>query len=265
MFKRSVVPFHTLVVIFSLFALLLSGCVVKSGPKEFTGPAQIESKSAPDSGDRLAKAFTTTANGAKKFMFSGWSVTKIQKRNSGFYFTGGYDKEKGYNMDARIFGQPFRYYRWGQDVYVSEEENWRKINPAESPMEPFADFGNLAFLADSATQLPDGEVLGNKCYVYRIDLNNMEAMKAAMFSGAVTPENYLQSAGDQFFNRLTMRLTFWVGEKDNFIYQYKTETTMPVPDAGSLYQEVYCKFWDFNSNTVNIQGPERIEKYLVKD
>lgn len=246
-----------------LIALFISGCAIKSGPRDFTGLTQPEARQDAGAGDRLAKAFTHTVQNGNRFMFSGWSVTKVQKRNSGFYYNGGYDREKGFNMDAHILGQPFRYYRWGNDVYISEEEKWRKAKPAETPMEPFADLEKIVYLTDQALRLPDEEVLGNQCFVYRITLKDAEAFEAAMFAGAMEVGT-LQPAGRQF-NQVTMQLTFWIGKKDNFIYQYKVETTMPVPGAGSLYQETYCRFWDYNSASINIQGPERLQNYLVEE
>lgn len=243
-------------------AVLLAGCTIKSGPREFPGQTEVKTTPAPEAGQTLAKSFTKTAADGKRFMYSGWAVTKIQKRNAGLYFTGGYDREKGYNMDARIFGQPFRYYRWGNDVYVSEEDKWRKASPSEKPLEPFADFEKLQFLADGAVRLPDGEVLGEKCSVYRITLEREEAFKAARAMGF---ENLQEdTVTDTFFDGLKMELTIFVGKDDNYIYQYNTVTTMPVPGAGSLYQEVSLRFWDYNGANVNLQTPDKLEPYLIK-
>ncbi|MHB9096184.1 MAG: hypothetical protein ACYC21_16095, partial [Eubacteriales bacterium] len=191
-------------------------------------------------------------------------MTKIQKRNIGFYSNGTYDKDKGYILDAVIFGQPFRYYRWGNDVYLSEEEKWRKVAPTQAPMEPFADFSKLLFLADRAVQLPDEVLLSKKCSVYELTLGPADAINAARSMGLDLSENKETPSG-AYFEKMNMKYKIWVGQKDNFIYQYKTETTMPVPDAGSLYQEVFFKFWDYNSSTVNVPGPEKIEPYLIKN
>ncbi len=250
-------------------AVLLSGCAIKSGPGEFAKPEPSKAKPAANAPEKLARAFENTVRNGKKFRFSGWGVTKIQKRKTDFYTTGTYDKDKGYLLDVQVFGHRYRYYRWGNDVYVSEQDKWRRIAPTENPLEPFADFSKLLLLAGKAVQLPDGEVLGKKCNVYQITLDSSDALRVAESMGIdILGEN--TGPGKQYFNRLQMKFTIWVGldekNKENFIYQYKTEATMPVPNAGSLYQEVFYKFYDYNSNTVNIPTPrEKIEPYLIKD
>jgi len=258
-------PASLALIILFIASLCISGCTIRSGPKGFDKPETAPSRPAPDAPSRLNGAFLKTAAEGKRFLFSGWSLTKIQKRNIGLYVAGGYDQEKGYNIDGgRIFGQPFRYYRLGNDVYISEGQKWRKINPAESPLEPFVDFAKLGFLSEKAVQLPDDEVLGKKCDVYHIVLDAQDAVRAARSMG-LDVSGYEKSPARPYFDRLDMKLTLWVGKADSFIYQYKTKTTMPVPGAGSLYQEVFFKFWNYNSSSINLQSKEKLEQYLVQD
>lgn len=242
-----------------------SGCTIKSGPKEFAKPEAPKTQPAPTAAARLAKAFAVTGREGKKFMFSGWAITKIQKRNTGYYFSGGYDRDKGYNLEGpRIMGLPFRYYRWGKDVYISEEDKWRKIEPAETPLEPFAGFTRLQLPYDKAVQLPDEDILGNKCSVYRLTLDSTDAVKAARSVGVQVSDDKA-SPSRPYLDRMKMVFTIWVGQADSFIYQYRTETTMPVPDAGTMYQEVFFKFWDYNKPSVKLQDPKKLERYLVKE
>ncbi len=232
--------------------LLLSGCALKSGPLDFSQPAPVQAKPSAGAAEKLARAFTTTARDGKKFWFTGWAATKVQKRNVGFYIDSGtYDRDKGYAVEARVFGQPFRYYRWGNEVYLSEEEKWRQAKAAPIPLEPFGDFSRLRFLAAKAVRLPDGVVLGNKCEVYQIPLTAGEAVEV----WEAVP----------YFDRLNMKLTIWVGKNDNYIYQYKSEATMPVPGAGSMYQEVFFKFWSYNNPGLKLESPaKKIAPYLLK-
>ncbi len=259
--KKSASPllFITLMAI----SILFSGCTVKSGPRDFAKPELLQVKPADEAAEKLAAAFSTTARDGKKFFFTGWAVTKVQKRNAGFYINSGtYDQEKGYLIDASVFGQPFRYYRWGNDVYISEAEKWRKVSPTSAPLEPFTGFTRLQFPAGKAIRLPDGEVMSSKCEVYRISL---DAGDAALESLGLKPAKDL-TAAKPYLDRMKMKITLWIGKNDNFIYQYKTETTMPVPQAGSIYQEVFFKFWKYNNPGINLEPPKKkIEPYLLKD
>lgn len=257
-------PFTFSIFIIVMLSFLTSGCQIKSGPRDFIKPAVLETIPAHDVEERLSQAFETTAETGKKFYFSGWSGTKIQKRMNGFYLTGSIDKDKGSVMDARIFGQPFRYYRWGNDIYLSEQDKWRKFGSTDTPLEPFIDFSKLHFLANKAVRLPDDEVLSKKCEVYQITLDSKEAAQVAEAMGVRTQLDQ-NNRSQVYFDLLKMKFSIWVGIEDNYIYQFKTETTMPVPNAGSFYQEVYFKFWDYNSTTVNIPGPEKIERYLIEE
>ncbi len=251
------------------FSLFLGGCAVKSGLREFEKAEAPQVRNAPEAPDRLARAFENSVKNGGKFRFTGWGVTKVQKRKTDFYTTGSYDKEKGYLLDVQVFGHRYRYYRWGNDVYISEKAKWRKIEPTENPREPFLDFEGLLPVADKAVRLPDGEVLGKKCYVYQIHLNSEDALRVAESIGIqILPGN--AGTAKQYFDGLEMKFTVWIGKDEkngeNFIYQYKTETTMPVPKAGSLYQEVFYKFYDYNSRTLNIPAPEeKITPYLVRE
>lgn len=256
--------YFLLKLIIIIAALLVSGCTIKSGPKEFVKAPQPEVRPAPDASEKLAEAFETTARDGNKFYFSGWQVTKIQKRSIAMYTNGSFDKEKGFILDARIFGQPYRYYRWGQDVYISQSDKWRKAAAAELPVEPFNDFDKLQFLTGKAVQLPDEAILSKKCNVYQIPLDYNDAVKVAQAMGLSMAADEPRGT-EQFMSRMKMTFTIWAGQSDNFIYQFQTALNMPVPGAGSLYQEVKYKFWDYNSSTVNVPAPEKIQRYIIND
>lgn len=259
---RTPMSFIPLAVLLTL-SILVSGCSIKSGPKDFDNTNTIANNVVENAPVRLAKAFSTTASEGKKFYFSGWAGTKIQKRMNGYYFTGTYDRDKGYSLDARIFGQPFRYYRWGNDVYLSEQEKWRKIDSSQVPLTPFVDFDKLLPYASKAVKGKDENILGKNCDQYIIPLNSEEAFKVADSMG-IKINTDRTSPEYEYINETSMKIHIDVGKDDNFIYKYLVETTMPVPGAGSIYQEVSFKIWKYNNPGINLPGPKKLEPYLVK-
>ncbi|PKM42458.1 MAG: hypothetical protein CVV03_09870 [Firmicutes bacterium HGW-Firmicutes-8] len=261
--KKFTLPFSLITLV--AISVLLSGCAIKSGPREFAKPEVTRVEPAAEAAEKLGLAFDTTARDGKKFWFTGWAATKVQKRNIGFYIPSGtYDRDHGYTMDTRILGQPLRYYRWGNDVYVSEEDKWRKAAPTSAPLEPFIDFSSLKPFTGKAVGLPAADVLGAKCDVYEITLDAADAVKAAKSMGLKLAAD--NKASKPYIDRMTMRMTLWIGQNDNLIYQYKTQTIMPVPNAGSMYQEVFFKFWKYNNSSINLESPQKkIEPYLIKD
>ncbi|HWI54816.1 MAG TPA: hypothetical protein VNT57_03940 [Desulfobacteria bacterium] len=243
---------------------LLSGCSLKSGPKSFDRPEKSYIREAPEASAVLAKAFEKTTREGQKFYFSGWAGTKIQKRSNGYYLIGSMDRQKGYSVDATIFGQPFRYYRWGKDVYVSEGEKWRKASPSEIPLEPFTDFVKLSFLTGKAVRDHDDTMFGQKCSKYVITLNADEVIKAARAMGVELSQDE-EALSTPYLKQLRMKMSIWVGQEDNMIYKYMTQTNMPVPGAGSIFQEVSFKFWKYNHPGLKLPGPEKLKQYLIKE
>jgi hypothetical protein len=259
-----------ILLLLTLTSVFTVGCSIRSGPKDLATKGLINLSTIEGVYDakavqNLTRAFDTTAKEGNKFWFSGWLGTKVQKRTIGFYVaTGTFDKQKGYILDARIFNEPFRYYRWGNDVYVSEEEKWRKVEPTQVPLQPFADFDKLIPYAKKAVKLPDEKVLSKECDVYKISLNYDEAAKMLNTLGIGIPKGKTV-ASSVYFKKMKMDLVVNAGKADHFIYQFRTYTSIPLPDAGTMYQEVSMKFFDYNSSTVNLPGPEKIAPYMVKD
>lgn len=253
-----------MVILLALSLGIFSGCSLKSGPKSFDLPKKSHIRPAPEAAETLARAFEKTSTEGKKFYFSGWAGTKIQKRSIGYYITGSYDRAKGYSLDARIFGQPFRFYRWENDVYISEGEKWRKISPSQVPLEPFADFHKLQFLADKAVRDHDDKIDAQKCSKYVITLDADGAVEAAKAMGIDLSRNE-KDLSDPYFKQLRMKIFIWVGQEDNLIYKYMTQTSMPLPGAGSFFQEISFKFWKYNNPGLDHPGPEKLEPYLIKD
>ncbi|GAB4266630.1 hypothetical protein [Thermincola ferriacetica] len=253
---------QTLLFVAICISLLMGGCTYRSGPKKLGKAEEDKQKYTinPNAATIIRKAITKTEAQGRKFWFNGWIVNKIQKRKTTSMYDGTFVRGKGYLVNARVLGQQFRYYRWGREAYMSEGEEWVKAPPAQEPPDPFAGFSLMKPYANKARELPDEKVLGRECYVFEINLTGREVRKISetLMSASKKPlENLL-------LDRLEMKYRLWIGKYDNYIYQIKTETVMPVPQAGSMYHEVYFRFWDYNSKSVTLPEPENIEKYLKK-
>ncbi|KNZ68263.1 hypothetical protein Tfer_3189 [Thermincola ferriacetica] len=243
-------------------SLLLGGCTYRSGPKKLGVEEEgtQEYSVNPRASAIIRKAITTTEQRGQKFWFNGWIVNKIQKRKTTSMYDGTYVRGKGYLVNARVLGQQFRYYRWGKEAYMSKEEEWVKAPPAQEPPDPFAGFSRIKPYANKARQLPDEKVLDRECYVLEINLTGQEVQN---IFGSLRPASE-KPLENLLLDRLEMKYRLWIGKKDNYIYQIKTETVMPVPQAGSMYHEVYFRFWDYNSKSITLPKPENITKYLKK-
>ncbi len=241
---------------------LFAGCTYKSGPKTLRDEEEKPQQAVTSSRAKviIEKAINTTDKKGQKFWFNGYIVTKIQKRRNTSMYDGTYVKNEGYLVNARILGQPFKYYRRNNDVYVTEGDNWVKAPATKVPFDAFNGFRAILPFTAKAKQLPDEKILGNDCYHFEINLTGNDVRKITdkiNIASNRTPENLL-------LEQLSMQYWIWVGKKDNYIYQMRSKTLMPVPQAGTMYQEVFFRFWEYNSNSITLTKPENIEKYLKK-
>lgn len=243
-------------------ASLLGGCTYKSGPKTLAPEKKAAvPKPMPDARSALDTAINKTIRDGRKFWFQGWISSKIQKRKTNsMYNEGTFDRDRGFLIRASLLQKQYSYYRWQDRVYVSKGEMWRRAANNEMPPDPFSGFRQLAAVADSVYQLPDEKVSGKLCQVLQLDLTGPEI--AALAPPNVNLPGQTAAALPA---KAKMRYTLWIGKEDNFIYQYRTRLTMPVPGAGALTQETFFKFVDYNSASVNLPKPEKVERYLVQD
>lgn len=245
-----------------LAGALLGGCTYKSGPKALV-PAEKPPEISQITGAReiLTTAAASTTQDARKFWFQGWITSKIQKRKTNsMYNEGTFDRDKGFLIKASILQKRYNYYRWEDRVYVSEGENWRRIADNEAPPDPFSGFAQLAGAADQMQGLPDEKIMGQDCLVLQVKLAGREIARVVP-PGVKLPAS---DAAQAELARAKLEYTIWIGKKDHFIYQYRARLTMPAPGAGTLTQETYFKFGDYNNPSVNLTTPDRIEPYLIK-
>lgn len=243
-----------------ILLLLINGCTYESGPKTFE---KVDNKpvSNPLAHSIIERAIAKTDKEGRKFWYNGWIVTKVQKRRTtSMYSSGTFDRDLGYLVKARVMGQDYRYYRYKKDVYVSEGDNWVKAPSEKSPLIPFSSFKSILPAALNAKQLPDEIILGRECYVFEIGITGSDARDISQeIAQAANRE-----LGNLLVEQLEMKYRLWIGKKDSFIYQLKSESLIPVPEAGSMYQEVYFRFWDYNSPSITLTEPENVIKYLKK-
>ncbi|OEH85473.1 hypothetical protein BHU72_05145 [Desulfuribacillus stibiiarsenatis] len=212
----------------------------------------------------------TEVNG-KRFWYSGWVVTKVQKRRTTSMYDGIVVREvaqqstekdttlensrTGILVNARLLGRPFRYYEAGEHIYLHEEGNWQRMqNESGFPVDWLARY--------------DGQRLSiDEPFIELLQLTNTEQLiKAPQIIGR---ERILGNWCDKVIltvvgpNNAQMDWTIWVGEDDPYIYQYETKTLMPVPGAGMMQQTVYFRFWNYNDTSIVMSDPLLIEKQIV--
>ncbi|WP_418790815.1 hypothetical protein [Phosphitispora sp. TUW77] len=259
---KNVLPFLLIVITLGF----LGGCTYKSGPKimpQGTVPenAQTVQLDPADTAELLENAAAKTGREGRKFWFQGWTSSKIQKRKATSMFNQGtVDRDKGFIIDASILQQKYSYYRWNNLTYINQNGKWRHAGSDQVPLDPFAGFEKLTGAAEKMRQLPNETIMGRRCLVLQAKLKGSEIAKLLPEDIKLPADSYSQSLLD----KAVMVYTTWIGIDDNFIYQYKTILEMPVPGAGSLTQETFCKFWDYNSPSIRLTTPDRIQPYLVE-
>lgn len=245
-----------------LAGALLGGCTYKSGPKTLAPEDKPPAvKPMPEAGQVLAGSLEKTVREGRRFWFQGWISSKIQKRKTNSMSEGTFDRDKGFIIKASLLQKQYSYYRWADRVYVSKGEMWRRAGSNEAPPDPFAGFEKLAAAADRAGQLPEEKVMGQPCQVLQVTLSGAE-IKQLVPPGVKLPESRTASAQ---LAKARLQYTIWISKNDRFIYQYKARLTMPVPGAGALVQETFFRFADYNSPSVQLTRPEKVERYLVED
>ncbi len=258
--NKTVVPLLLILTIL----VLSGGCTYKSGFKTMPRAAAPENAKIvqPDpenTAELLKEAAAKTESEGRRFWFQGWTSSKIQKRKTTSMFNQGtVDRDKGFIIDASILQKKYTYYRWDDKVYVNQYGKWRRAGSEQVPTDLFAGFEKLTAAADKMRQLPEETIMGRQCLVLQAELNGSD-MTQLVPAGIQLPDD---SYSRGLLDRAAMVYTIWIGIEDNFIYQYKTTLEMPVPGAGSLTQETFYKFWDYNSPSVQLTTPDRIERYL---
>ncbi|OEF96808.1 hypothetical protein [Desulfuribacillus alkaliarsenatis] len=224
--------------------------------------------------DYWQTAVNYSNDNGERFWYSGWVVSKIQKRRTTSMYDGIIIQDEGISVNARMLGNPFRYYESGDYMYLHEDNMWKRlVNEAGFPVdwkgryglvlpermdfnEPFKDLLKLVDLNDGDNNLTD------LSYTYRKQPTIVgeerilgELSDKITFTLDVTSANGMEGT--------TMEWTVWVGKDEPYIYQYEVESLMPVPDAGMMQQTTFFRFWNFNDEGIQMTNPLAIEKQIV--
>ncbi len=222
-------------------------------------------------------AVTYSNENGKSFWYSGWIVTKVQKRQTTSMYDGIVVQDDGILVNARMLGQPFKYYESNGVAYLSEENRWKRLlyeggYPADwlgrydahadtlgSRMNYRNPFGDLHILADipeeaiiSAPQIVGEEaILGKLSDKISLTIDTRKLNIGSSRGLNIDDTNAI------------MEWTIWVGQEEPYIYQYNVETLMPVPNAGMMQQTTYFRFWNYNDPAIALTKPQSIEKQIV--
>ncbi|MGG1661840.1 hypothetical protein [Brevibacillus sp. NRS-1366] len=255
-------------------ASLLSGCTYESGTKAFattnfdTKPEQTTTAQTESAEKWLKTALEKgkTEKDAQAFWYKGYVINRILSRSTTSMFDGAVLNGKGYNVGTRIAAQPYTYYRIDDKRYIRANEYW--VTAPDEPLEfdvlkGFEDW--LPFM-DKAVQLPDEKAIGVVCVPFQLKMTGADWLKN---SQSPLFEPLKKQLGDRpdldyILKESTIKTTFWFGKEDRLIHQYETWIILPLPEAGTMDQQVKFNLYKYgDTGGINIKAPEEVEKYLL--
>ncbi|MCF6092582.1 hypothetical protein L1765_01060 [Microaerobacter geothermalis] len=248
--------------------IFFSGCSYESGPKTFDDAVEkIPGQPMANGKELLGKAIAAMeSKETVKFWYTGYVANNIQKRRTTSMYDGVVIRPNGYLVNARMAGQPFRYYRWDDKVYLKLGNTWYPAEEPYLPMDPFKGFSFWEYYIDQAVQLPDAEVLGEKTRVVRLELKGKQLYDLAvqfLEDHTYFPIEDTEDLRDTL-DRTTVTTTFWISKETYRIVQYQTRINLPIPGAGYMDQEIFFRLYRFNDSGIKMASPEDIEKYAFK-
>lgn len=232
---------------------------------------------------KISEAITYTNAEGKRFWYSGWVASKVQKRQTNSMYDGVIVREdadgtvlNGGLVNARLLGQPFNFYRNGDDVYLREDDVWRRLRgDGGMPVDRLAGLEMRSQTASVAVE-PGHNGAGLNIAVEPfaglerlLDLATygLEVVEDVRLDGS---EMILASMSDRYVWRLRdvesgaiMDWSIWIGQDEPFINQYNVETVLPVPGAGDLKQTTYFRFWKYNDQLIKLTDVAAIERQIV--
>lgn len=256
-------------------SLFLSGCTVKSGLNVFD--SAVETSLAVIDEERqlvsLADAITHTQSDlVEKFWFRAHIANNIEKRRTTYMTVNGIViRPHGYYMHNRLVAQPFEYYRWDDQVYVRQNENWFRGREPSLPFDVFYGFDYWLDYAEQATLIGEDEVLSVPTFVYELELSGDEwlTMDVPMFHDLKVEMEKIKP----LLAETKVRVLFYVGQEERsteqkeilpIIYKYQTWIQMPIPGAGYMEQEVQHFIFRVNEDNVEMNTVEELEKYVIE-
>ncbi|CAM5794981.1 MULTISPECIES: hypothetical protein [Brevibacillus] len=252
-------------------ASLLTGCTYESGPKSFaltnygatdSTPAQTES--ATEWLQTALEKGKTDPN-AQKYWYKGHVINYIMARTTTSMFNGAVRNPDGYNVDARIARQDYQYYRIGDKNYVRVKDAWMTARETPLEFDVLKGFDDWLPFLDQAVQLNDDKVYGTVCVPFQLKITGAEWLEK---SNSPLFESLKKQLGDRpdldyILKESTIKTTFWIGKDDRLLHQYETWIILPMPEGGTMDQQIFFQMFKYNDSGIEIKDPEEVEKYLL--
>lgn len=255
-------------------ASLLGGCTYESGTKAFATtnfdqkPDQTTTVQTESGAEWLKTALEKgkTEKDAQTHWYKGHVKNMILSRSTTSMFNGAVINGKGYNVDARIAAQPYSYYRIHDKHYIKAKEQF-----VTAPDEPLAFNVLLGFddwlpFMEQAVQLPDEKVIGVETVPFQLKMTGAEWLMNSQSPLFEPLKKQLAERPDldYILKESTIKTTFWFGKEDRLIHQYETWIILPLPEAGTLDQQVHFNLYKYgDTGGIHIKEPEEIEQYLL--
>lgn len=254
-------------------ASLLGGCTYESGPKSFastnfdTTPEQTTTVQTESGAEWLKAALekAKTDEKAQKYWYKGHVKNMILSRSTTSMFNGAVVNGKGYNVDARIAAQPYQYYRIDDKRYIRSGDYWLTAKEDPLAFDVLAGFHDWLPFMDKAVQLQDDKVYGTVCAQFQLKMTGAEWLKTSQSPLFDPLRKQLGNRPDldYILKESTIKTTFWIGKEDRLIHQYETWIILPLPEAGTMDQQILFQLYKYNDPGINIKSPEEVEKYLL--
>lgn len=255
-------------------ASLLGGCTYESGPKTFastnfsTTPEQTTTGQTESAAQWLKTALekAKTDENAQMYWYKGHVKNMILSRSTTSMFNGAVVNGKGYNVDARIAAQPYQYYRVDDKRYIRNGDYWLTARDEPLEFDVLAGFEDWLPFMDKAVQMPDEKVYGTMCTPFQLKMTGADWLKT---SQSPLFEPLRQQLGnrpdlDYILKESTIKTTFWFGKDDHLIHQYETWIILPLPEAGTMDQQVLFQLFKYgDKGGIQIKEPAEVEKYLL--
>ncbi|WGV60423.1 hypothetical protein QIH01_04645 [Brevibacillus brevis] len=254
-------------------ASLLGGCTYESGTKAFAttnlGTKPQEAPPQTISGTEWLKTALEkgeTDEVAQSFWYKGYVINNILSRSTTSMFNGAVINGKGYNLDARIAAQPYSYYHVDDKRYIRANDYWITAQDKPLTFDVLKGFEDWLPFMDQAVQLPDEKIIGVVSVPFQLKMTGAEWLKnsQSLLFEPLKKQLTERPDLDYILKESTIKTTFWFGKEDRLIHQYETWIILPLPEAGTMDQQVMFNLYKYgDTGGINIKEPGEVEKYLL--
>lgn len=267
-----------IVLIYLTAILMLVGCSVSSGPKQFDNELTSETNTAlPEKATEiipLKEAIDHTQSDlVKQFWFRAHIANNIEKRrNTHMTVNGIVKRPHGYYMRNTLVTQPYEYYRWNDQTFIRQNNNWFRGREPELPFDIFYGFHKWEPLLGRSEVIRADDVLGIPTIVHQIELNGIELLDLDDSFAHYLPTDE-QTQLTNVLDNTNVQALFYVGDITQstddrevlpIIYKSQIFIQMPVPDAGYMEQEVQHFIFRVNLDNIEMTSIDEIERYVIE-